>query len=378
MQVSHPVLSLKYSPIRAITDTARSIEGSILLTIGEPDRTPPQALVDEVMEYGKNNPMTYAPSGGGEPLRKLIAEYYNKNYGSSYTADNVVATVGASEGVASLFRVILHPGDEVLIPTPYFSAYPHYVEMAYGKAVICEASPSDDFAITPELLQKHLTPKTKALIFSNPSNPTGTVMSAAQVKTVAAFCAKHNITVIADEIYAAINFEGFSSFAALPETASNLVVVSGFSKSHSMTGWRLGYILCPKEMRTHFLNAHLYAVTCPATLALKMGELALQKFADSSALAQVYKERSTYLCNALRRIGFRVVEPKGAFYLFVNYEALSKQNSLDFAMAMLKETGVAMVPGAAFGCEGWLRAAVTQDMPVLKEAVERLTRYFSK
>ena len=376
MQISNVTQNLAFSPIRAITETARKIENSILLTIGEPDITPPQGLVDATMEYGRNNPLPYAPSGGSLKLRTLIAEYYNKQFGGNYSAENVVATVGASEALSSVFRAILNPGDEVLMPAPYFSGYPPYIELSHGKVVMPVADPSNNFAITPELLKPYITPKTKALLFSNPCNPTGTVMTKEQVRTLALFCVENNITLVADEIYGAINFEGFTSFATVPEIQDNLIIVNGFSKSHAMTGWRLGYVIVPKAVQKYFLNAHLYTVTCPTNLSIIMGEIALTDFSDSSAIANLYKERSLFFANALSELGFVAPPPKGAFYIFANYQKLSSKNALDFCMDVIENTGVAFVPGTAFGMDGWVRIAVTQDMPTLKDAAQRLKKYF--
>ncbi|MGL5254323.1 MAG: pyridoxal phosphate-dependent aminotransferase [Brevinema sp.] len=376
MQISEIAQNLSFSVIRGITETAQKIENSILLTIGEPDITPPQSLIDATMDYGRSNPMPYAPSGGSLELRTLVAEYYNENFGGNYTTDNVVATVGASEGLSSIFRAILNPGDEVLLPAPYFPGYPPYIEMAYGKIVTPIADPNNNFAITPELLKPFITPKTKALLFSNPCNPTGTVMTKEQVRELALFCLEHDITIIADEIYGAINFEGFTSFATIPEIQDNLIIVNGFSKSHAMTGWRLGYLIVPQQFQRHFLNAHLYTVTCPTNLSIVMGEIALKDFADSSDFANLYKERALFFSDALNKVGFITPQPKGAFYIFANYKNLSDQNSLDFCMDVLKNTGVAFVPGTAFGMDGWVRAAVTQNIPTLEDAAQRLQKYF--
>ncbi|MGL5721715.1 MAG: pyridoxal phosphate-dependent aminotransferase [Brevinema sp.] len=376
MQISNITQNLAFSTIRAITETAKEIENSILLTIGEPDITPPQGLINATMDYGRNNPLPYAPSGGSIKLRTLIAEYYNKQFGGNYTLDNVVATVGASEALSSIFKTILNPGDEVLMPAPFFPGYPPYIELSYGKVVIPQADPDNNFAITPELLKPFITPKTKALLFSNPCNPTGTVMTKEQIRSLALFCVEHNITLIADEIYGAVNFEGFSSFASVPEIQDNLIIVNGFSKSHAMTGWRLGYIIVPEKFRQSFLNVHLYTVTCPTNLSIIMGEIALADFADSSDIATLYKERALYLTDAMRELGFVIPQPKGAFYIFANYQNLSKENALDFCMNVLKNTGVAFVPGTAFGMDGWIRAAVTQDLPTLKDVAQRLQKYF--
>lgn len=374
IELNRNAQKLKYSLIRVLKDEAAKYKDVINLTIGEPDIPTPKELIDEVMDYGKNNQLRYAQAGGDDEIRSLVAGYYNKKYGSSYTKENVVMNVGASEALSSCFKTILNPEDEVIMTSPFYPGYPPMVEMCYGKPVIMDIS-QNNFKITRELLEKYFTPKTKALLFSNPCNPTGNVMGFEEVKTIADFVAERDIFLIADEIYSALSFYEFYSFASFENIKDKLIIINGFSKSHSMTGWRIGYTICPVEYRKNFLNATFYTLSCPMTLSLEGAKKALSKFSELQEPKKIYRERAEYMTKILEDLGFKVLKPKGAFYIFADYSQISKLNSFDFAMDMLKKVQVAVVPGISFGTENYVRIALTVDIQKLKEAGERIKKY---
>lgn len=365
---------LKYSLIRVLKEEATKYSDVINLTIGEPDIPTPKNLVEEAMEYGKNNQLNYAQAGGSEKIRTLVAEYYNKKYKSTYNAENVVMNVGASEALSSCFKTIINPGDEVVITSPFYPAYPPMIELCYGIPVILNIHETK-FKITRKTLEKYITPKTKAILLNNPCNPTGNVMTLEEMEVVADFISERDIFLIADEVYSSLVFYEFYSFASFEKIKDKLIIINGFSKSYSMTGWRIGYTLCPERYRKNFLNATFYTLSCPMSLSLKGAEIALEKFSDFNT-ADIYKERAEYMASALEKIGFKVLKPKGAFYIFADYTDLSKLDSFKFAMDILEKVKVAVVPGISFGTEGYIRIALTIDMEKLKEAVKRLEKYF--
>ena len=374
MKISRKVEKLKYSLIRVLKEESAKYSDVVNLTIGEPDIPTPEKLVAEAMKYGETHQLNYPQAGGNLKIRSLIADYYNEYYGADYTADNIIVNVGASEALSSCFKTILNPDDEVILTSPFYPGYPPMVELAYGKPVIMDISKTE-FKVTKELLEKYVTPKTKALLFSNPCNPTGNVMSYEEMKMIADFVAEKEIFLISDEIYSALSFYEFHSFASFKNIKDKLIVINGFSKSHSMTGWRIGYTICPAEYRKNFLNATFYTLSCPMALSVMGAEIALEKFRDRNDVASIYRERAEFMTKALENLGFKVLKPKGAFYVFADYSQLSNLNSFDFAMDILKKVQVAVVPGISFGAENFIRIALTVDIPELLKATERLKKY---
>ena len=200
-------------------------------------------------------------------------------------------------------------------------------------------------------------------------------MSFEEMKEIAEFVAERDIFLISDEIYSALSFYEFHSFAEFKNIKDKIIIINGFSKSHSMTGWRIGYTICPKKYRKNFLNATFYTLSSPIALSIAGAETALEKFSDRTELMNIYKERAEFMAEGLEKIGFKVIKPKGAFYLFADYSNLSKLNSFDFAMDLLKKVQVAVVPGISFGTEKFVRFALTTDLDNLEEAVKRLKEY---
>ncbi len=374
MEINRVVKKLQPSLIRVLKEAAEKYSDVIDLTIGEPDIPTPHELVETTMEYGKAHQLKYAPAGGTEKVRALIADYYNEYYKADYSADNVIINIGASEALSSCFKTILNPGDEVVLASPFFPGYPPMIELAYGKTVVMDITKTD-FKVTKELLEKHVTEKTKALLFSNPCNPTGNVMSLEEMKIIADFTAERDIFLIVDEIYSSLSFYEFHSFAAFENIKDKLIIINGFSKSHSMTGWRIGYTICPVQYRKNFVNTTFYTLSSPMTLSMIGAETALEKFRNREDLMNKYKERAEFMAEALEKIGFKVLKPKGAFYLFADYSQISNLNSFDFAVSVLEKVHVAVVPGISFGTENFVRIALTVDLEKLKKAAERLKKY---
>ena len=251
------------------------------------------------------------------------------------------------------------------------------VNLCYAKSIFMDTTKTD-FKITSKLLEENYSDKTKAILLSNPCNPTGNVLTLEEMEIIADFVEKRDIFLIADEIYSELSFYNFYSFSSFEKIKDKVIIINGFSKSHSMTGWRIGYTIFPLEYRRYFLNTTLYTLSSPMALSIAAAEIALEKFEDRKELMNIYKKRAVYMKDALTELGFKVVEPKGAFYIFADYSKISKLNSFDFAMDMLKRVQTAVVPGISFGTEKCFRISLTVDISKLKEAVERIEEYVEK
>lgn len=374
MEINQNIAKIQYSLIRLLNEEARKFENSIDLTIGEPDIATEKGIVEDACEYAMTHKLGYPPTGGGPKLRGILADYYNEKYGSSYEADNVIVNVGASEAICSCFRALLNIDDEVIVFTPFYAGYLPMIQMCYAKPVFVDISKTN-FMVTPELLEKYITDKTKIVLFCNPCNPSGNVMGKEEIENIANYLADKNIFIVADEIYSELSFGEFTSFASFPQIQDKLIIINGFSKSHSMTGWRVGYTIFPLEYRKPLLNTTLFTLSSPMSVSLAAAESAITKYRDRSHVRKVYQERAEFMYEKLEELGFDVVKPKGAFYIFANYTKISDLNSFDFAMDVLKEVQVALVPGISFGSEGYFRISLVSDIPKLAEAVERLKKY---
>lgn len=374
MQVNQNIAKIQYSLIRVLNEEAKKYDNSINLTIGEPDLSTEKGIVEDACQYAMTHKLSYPPTGGGVELRGIIADYYNKKYGCSYVADNVVMNIGASEAISSCFKTLLNIGDEVIIFKPYYPGYLPMITMTYAKPVFVDTSKTN-FTITPELLAEHITDKTKVILICNPSNPSGNVMSREEIEKIVDYVADKDIFILADEIYNELSFVDFTSFASFPKIKDKLIIVNGFSKSHSMTGWRVGYTIFPLEYRKLFVNATLFTLGSPVAVSLAAAESAITKYSDRSHVRKIYQERAEYLYKRLIDLGFEVVKPKGAFYLFVKYTMFSDLDSFEFTMDVLKEVQVALVPGISFGNEGYFRISLIADIPTLGETADRLKKY---
>lgn len=371
------IISVPYSLIRELTERAEKIKDSITLTIGEPDLQPPKELIEYACEYAKTHKLPYTHAGGSEKIRTLVAEHYNKYYKAKTNANCVTMHIGSMEGLSSILKTILNPDDEVILPTPFFSPYEQIIKIAHGKAVYLDTR-SDNFVIKPESIEKVLTNKTKAILFSNPGNPSGYMLKKEEVDELVKYFEKKNIFVMVDEIYSAISFYPFVSFASYESIKDKVIILNGFSKSHSMTGWRIGYSIAPAEIRKYILNASFNNVGSMVSLSCAIAEYALEKFPVIAEFRDTYRERALTMSKDLAELGFEIIEPRGAFYLFVGYDKFSKKSSLDFSLELLDKTGVAVVPGEAFAEDGYFRIALTQNMPLLKEAVNRIKGFIGK
>ena len=366
------------SQIREIIAYAGQLEAAgkriIHLEIGEPDFDTPAHIVaacKKAMDEGK---MHYGPVTGIPELRAAVAAHYNRLYGSSYEADEVMITVGVEQGVFLSMNAYLNPGDEILVPDPGYLCYFTLPHIAGATPVSYPLEEGRNFQIDAEGLEKLVTPRTKANLLNSPSNPCGSVLDGASLRVVADIAERHNLLVISDEVYADMVYGGkqFLSAASLPEMKKRLIVLHGFSKYFAMTGWRLGYMLCDRSLLDPMMRLNFYNVSCPGTFIQHAGLAALaEDDAPSRDMVREYERRRDYMVEAINGLpGCSCLRPDGAFYIFVNI-AETGMDSDAFCRAMIDEAGVSMTPGHVFGTRGggFVRVSYANSMDNLERAI---------
>ena len=378
MYINEAVEEIQISDIRKIYEKMQTYKNTINMSLGEPDIDVPQEIKQAVAYHALNTKIKYSPVGGMPELREKIADFYNKNFGGNFTSDNVLVTVGSTEGLASIMKTVIAAGDEILMPTPAYVGYGSLIKLSGGIQKYIDLK-GNNFKLTKEILEKYITSKTKLIILTNPNNPSGTTLDEEEMGKIVKFLKDREIYLLSDEIYASIVFEKYTSFAKYSEELKKqLIIVSGFSKSHSMTGYRIGYIITNPELQLQIKKVSQYNVTSTSTLSQYGALTALEKHSDRKEVSEIYRKRVEYFKNELEKMGFKCLEPKGAFYIFAGYENIEKlknMKSLNFALELLEKTGLAIVPGSTFQVEGYVRFSIVHDIPVLKEAIERLENY---
>ena len=356
----------------------------ISLSLGEPDFFTPQFIKDAAIEAMNNNFTMYTPVEGYDDLRESISLKFKRDNGLNYPKDQIVVSTGAKQSIANAVLSLINPGDEVIVPAPYWVSYLEIVKVAEGKSVVVHAGIENDFKVTAEQLEKAITPKTKLIIFSTPCNPTGSVYSKEELKSWAEVLQRHpNVYVIADEIYEHINFTGkHESLAQFPEIYNQVITVNGVSKAWAMTGWRLGYIGAPKEIASacNKIQGQFTSATCSIT---QKAAIAAMK-ADPSVLKDMisaFHNRRDLVIKALNSIeGVKTNLPEGAFYVFpdishfIGKEANGKiiKSAEDLSMYLLSDALVALVSGEAFGDPNCIRISYAASEETLTEAMKRI------
>ncbi|MEI6856417.1 aminotransferase class I/II-fold pyridoxal phosphate-dependent enzyme [Psychrilyobacter sp.] len=378
MNINPKVINQEISLIRQISIKSKQYKDVIDLTIGEPDLPIPCEIVDQTTLYMKNNRMGYPMLGGTPEIREEIVKFYNTKYDSSYKIDEVLVTAGASEAISTTMRTILNEGDEVLIPLPSYPGYLPNIDFNGGKSIFIDTI-SDKLQLTVENLKKHITPKTKALILNYPNNPSGIILSKKNLDEIMDFLRDKDIYIISDEIYSEITFDDdFISVGKYDFLKEKIILINGFSKSHSMTGWRLGYILTSKKLRDQLIKVHQYTLTSPSIVSQYGGYVALSKCSDISSYTKKYKKRCEYVYNRLNSMGIVTLKPKGTFYIFGSLNNFNIDSSLDFALDLLENKHIAIVPGIVFGVEGYFRISCTKSVEILKLAMDKIENYIEK
>ena len=373
--ISNKVKEMPFSGIRKFFDVAAEMEGVISLGVGEPDFDTPINIRKKAIESIEEGKTTYTSNLGTKELRKEISRYLKERFQLEYDSkDQVIVTVGASEGIDIALRALIDPGDEVLYHEPCYVSYMPCIVMAGGVPVPIVTRNENQFRLTPEDLEKAITPKTKVLLLNYPNNPTGAIMEKEDLEKIADILVKNDILVITDEIYSELTYGGRKhvSIASLPGMYERTIVLNGFSKAFAMTGWRLGYAAGPKEIISAMTKIHQYVIMCAPTMSQYAGLEALKNSMDSVEQMRLeYDERRKYVVERFRAIGMDCFEPLGAFYVFPSIEK-SKMTSDEFCEKLLFTKKVAIVPGTAFGAcgEGFVRVSYAYSMKELKNAID--------
>ena len=361
---------LQRSGIRRFTNMAKEVPDCVMLTIGEPDFDTPEAIKTAAVEALAQNQTHYAPNQGTAPLRQAIAEYETAR-GMACTADQVLVTVGATEALFTALLGILNEGDEVIIPTPAFSLYETIVTMAGAKAVALDIA-KDDFQITGEALAAALTEKTRAIVLNSPNNPTGTVLSEESLGVVKAALMQRDVFVICDNVYNQLCYGSCPDLSLDSDLQDKLLLCQSFSKPYAMTGWRVGYLVGPRAVMDRLLLLHAAQVAAVPTFVQTACVTALKT--DVSAMRQEYRRRRDYCVERLTAMGLRFPKPEGAFYIFVDIRPFG-QDSETFCTRLIRQAGVATVPGSCFGAEGFLRISYCCSMEQLEKGMDRLEAF---
>ena len=368
------------SGIRKFFDLLEEMPDAISLGIGEPDFITPWHIRDAGIYSLEKGFTKYTPNKGLSELRMEISKYLLRRFGLGYDPkEQIIVTVGGSEGLDLALRCILEPEDEVIVPTPSFVCYGPLTSMSLGTPVYVETKVENEFRLTPEELRSAITPKTKALVLPYPCNPTGGIMEREDLEAIAEVLRETNIVVISDEIYCELTYgeKEHVSIASIPGMYERTILVNGFSKAYSMTGWRMGYVCAPKELTGQMVKLHQYGIMSAPTMS-QYAAIEAMKYGDEDirAMHEEYDGRRRFLLQGFRDMGLECFEPKGAFYMFPCIRSTG-MNSDEFCTEFLKAEQVAVIPGSAFGPggEGFVRCCYAASMQDLDEALKRMERF---
>ncbi len=380
--LSRSVTDLRPSGIRRYFDIAATMDDVVTLGIGEPDFVTPAHIAEAGVGSLRAGKTGYTSNAGDFELRAAIAALIEDRYGLRYSPEHeILVTVGVSEALYLALKVLLDPGDEVLVVEPCFVANPALVETAGGVPVAVPSSAQDSFQVRGEDLDARITPRTKAILLSYPSNPTGAVLSREGMLEVAAVARKRDLVVISDEIYERLVYGGeHSNFASLPGMFERTIVLSGMSKSYAMTGWRIGYVSAPADFTRAMYKIHQYLIMSAPTMGQAAALQAIRQGEDDiERMRQEYDRRRRLIVDGFNRLGLNCFEPRGAFYAFPSIAGAGMDDEA-FCEALLAEERLALIPGSAFGesGSGHARASYATSMDNIHEALRRLERFLAK
>lgn len=380
--LSEKVVTMKPSGIRKFFDIVSEMKDAISLGVGEPDFDTPWHIRDEGIYSLEKGRTFYTSNSGLKELRVEIANYMKRTQDVTYDPmKQILVTVGGSEAIDLMFRAMVNEGDEVLIPQPSYVSYEPCARLADAVPVIIELRNEDNFVLTPELLEKAITKRSKILVLPYPNNPTGAIMKKEDLEAIRDIIIDNDLYVMSDEIYGALTYtDKHVSIVSLPGMQERTVVVDGFSKAYAMTGWRMGFACGPEPIIQQMTKIHQYAIMCAPTTSQYAGVEALKNGAeDVKMMRESYNERRRFVLHMLDEMGLPCFEPLGAFYVFPSIKEFGI-SSEQFATDLLREEKVAIVPGTAFGdCgEGFLRISYAYSIENLREALGRLQRFVER
>ncbi len=392
--ISVKAAKISPSPTMSIDSKAKAMKAEGLdvvgFGVGEPDFDTPEYIKKAAIEAIKKGVTKYTPASGTVELKKAIVRKFARENGLEYGVENIVVSNGAKHSLVNVFMAILNPGDEVIIPAPYWVSYPEMVKIADGVPVGVATTESNGFKITPDEFENAITDKTKAIVLNSPSNPTGMIYTEDELLKIAEIAVEHDIYVVSDEIYEHLIYEGkHVSIASFNEKIKDLtIIVNGVSKTYAMTGWRIGYTASNAKIAKIMSNIQSHATSNPNSIAQYAAVAALDGPSDEiEKMKCAFKERRDYMISEINKIdGVSASMPQGAFYVMMNISALKGKEiggikintSDDFALAFLEGEKVAVVPGSGFGTDDYVRWSYATNMENIKKGLERLVKLISR
>lgn len=395
MNYSKKAMNITPSITLAITAKAKELKGAgvdvVSFGAGEPDFNTPKNIMDAAIKSMEEGKTKYTPTSGIIELREAICKKLKEDNKLCYNSNQIIVSTGAKQCLADAFMAILNPGDEVIVPIPYWVSYPELIKLADGVPVFVEGKEENDYKYTLESLNKVVNGNTKAIIINSPNNPTGTVYSIEELKEIAEFAKKHDLIIISDEIYEKLIYDGKKhvSVASISEDAYNrTIVINGFSKSYAMTGWRLGYAAGNAEVIKLMTSVQSHVTSNTNSIAQYAGVEALNGPKDEiEKMVKKFEERRNLMIDRIKNItGLSVIRPEGAFYVMINLENyLGKSineniinNSVDFSRELLEHEKVAVIPGAAFGLDKYIRLSYATSEELILKGVDRIESFLNK
>lgn len=378
--LSKLIRTIPPSGIRKFFDIVSEMDDAISLGVGEPDFDTPWHIREEGIYSLEQGRTFYTSNSGLKELKEEVCRYFKRSQNLNYDISQTLITVGGSEAIDIALRAMIDPGDEVLIPQPSYVSYEPCTLLAGGTPVIIDLKEENDFRLTKQELLDAITEKTKILILPFPNNPTGAIMDKEDLEDIAEVIREKDLFIISDEIYAELTYSNdHVSIATLPGMKERTILINGFSKSHAMTGWRLGFVVAPQVILDQMLKIHQFAIMCAPTTSQYAAVEALRKGdADVAKMRESYDKRRRFLLNEFKKIGIDCFTPYGAFYVFPSIKKFG-MSSDEFAERLLREQKVAVVPGTAFGAcgEGFLRISYAYSIDDLKIALARIEKFIN-
>lgn len=377
--INKNVSSIEMSGIRKIANRIDSDPNVVNLTFGQPNFNTPEYIKEAGIKAINDNYGGYTETAGLLELREEASRYFKKNYNLTYDAETeILITTGASEALDVAFRTILEPGSEVIIPAPVYPGYEPLIKMCEGISVLVDTSKTE-FKITPEQIKENITDKTRCLVLPYPNNPMGSLLSESEIREIAEILKDKDIFVIADEIYSELNYDSkHFSIGSISEMKEKSIIINGLSKSHAMTGWRIGFLFAPSYLQDEFYKIHSFNTVCANTIGQYAGLEALRQGAeheDVVFMRKDYENRKNYVFNRLKDMNLDVKEPQGAFYIFPSIVSTGL-SSAEFAEKLLDDESVAIIPGDSFTeyGEGFIRISYAQSLETLEKGLDGIQR----
>lgn len=383
MRTNQVIQQIQVSGIRRFDEALPQRRDLIKLTVGEPDLKTPAHIKAAAVRAIEADWTHYSPLMGFAQLQRAASNYFQHQYGLNYAPSEIIATVGATEAVATTLMTLLNPGDGVLLPTPAYTSYEPVVEITQGQLIPIDTT-NTGYKLTPQILQttlrQHADQHPKVLILNYPTNPTGVTYTRAELEALLPVIQRAGLFVLSDEIYSALTYEqDHTAFATLYPTKT--ITINGLSKSHAMTGWRLGFIMAPQALINEMKKTHQYLVTSTSSISQAAAIEALTNgVTDGDQMRAIYQQRRDFVIQQLTKLGLNFIYPTGAFYVFVQVPAQFVGSSWEFATTLAEQTGVAVIPGSSFGAngEGWFRISYAASQTALTTAFSRLATWLAQ